>query len=205
MPPQNVVVVNTSGQPVPTAAQGTTTVSGTVNVGNTPNVNVANTPSVNVANTPSVSITGTANVTTPLDNQFNPVPLAVSEEYHPFEDTYTITFAGNGAGFCLFQTPPQGTRIVVQEFDAAPGFVPFGLDSGCKPLVIGLKVAHIGTSHFFPATFMGTQTSTNRDFYATHQETRLYGDPGEVPQCTVNLTCFTQATYECHISGFMVP
>src|SRR6516164_4813188 len=97
MPPQNVVVVNTSGQPVPTAAQGTTTVSGTVNVGNTPNVNVANTPSVNVANTPSVSITGTANVTTPLDNQFNPVPLAVSEEYHPFEDTYTITFAGNGA------------------------------------------------------------------------------------------------------------
>jgi hypothetical protein len=34
-PTQNVLVVNSVGQPVPTAAQGTTTVAGTVNVGNT--------------------------------------------------------------------------------------------------------------------------------------------------------------------------
>src|SRR5215469_2514513 len=55
-PTQNVLVVNSSGQPVPTAPQGTTNVAGTVNVGNTPNVNVANTPNVNVANTPSVNV-----------------------------------------------------------------------------------------------------------------------------------------------------
>src|SRR5215467_12524998 len=48
-PTQNVLVVNGAGQPVPTAAQGTTNVAGTVSIGNTPNVNVANTPSVNLA------------------------------------------------------------------------------------------------------------------------------------------------------------
>ena len=60
-PTQNVLVVNGSGQPVPTAPQGTTNVAGTVNVGNTPNVNVTNTPNVNVANTPTVNLAaGTA-------------------------------------------------------------------------------------------------------------------------------------------------
>ena len=61
---QPVLVVNGSSQPVPTVAQGTTNVAGTVNlssgstvnIGNTPNVSVANTPSVNVANTPTVSL-----------------------------------------------------------------------------------------------------------------------------------------------------
>ena len=57
-----VVVVNGPGQPVPTAAQGTTNVAGTVNVGNTPSVTVANTPSVTVANTPSVNVTNTPTV-----------------------------------------------------------------------------------------------------------------------------------------------
>ena len=46
---QPVKVVNGASQPVPTAAQGTTTVAGTVNVGNTPNVNVANTPTVTLS------------------------------------------------------------------------------------------------------------------------------------------------------------
>lgn len=210
---KDVVVTNGPAQPVPTAAQGTTTVAGTVNVGNTPNMNVVNTPnmnvvntpSVNVANTPAVSITGTASVTNALDPQGNPIPLAVSEAFQPYEDTCTISFSGNGAGFCLFHTPPPGKRLVVQQFDAASGFVPFGLESGCKPLVIGLNVTHSGTPHFFPATFMGTQTETNRDFYATHQETRLYGTAGDAPQCTVNLTCFSQASYSCQLSGFLAP
>jgi len=194
---QNVLVTNTAAQPVPTAAQGTTTVAGTVNIGNTPSVNVANSVSVNLAST--------ATVATPQDGQGNPIPLAVSEAYHPFEDTCTMSFGGNGSGYCQFQTPPPGTRIVVQQFDAASGFLPNGLESGCKPLVVALKVAHSGNSHFFPATFMGTQAATNRDFYATHQDTRLYGDVEEVPQCTVNLSCYSQATYTCHISGYTVP
>ena len=47
--PSPVLVVNGTGAPVPVAAQGTTNVVGTVNVGNTPNVNIANTPTVTLA------------------------------------------------------------------------------------------------------------------------------------------------------------
>ena len=61
-PLTQVLVVNGTGSPVPTAPQGTTNVAGTVNVGNTPNVNVANTPNVNVANTPSVNVTNSPTV-----------------------------------------------------------------------------------------------------------------------------------------------
>ena len=39
---KNVNVVNTGANPVPTAAQGTTTVAGSVSISNTPNVNIAN-------------------------------------------------------------------------------------------------------------------------------------------------------------------
>jgi len=57
-----VVVTNTTAQPVPTAAQGTTTVAGSVNVVNTPTVSVGNTPSVSVANTPSVNVSSMPSV-----------------------------------------------------------------------------------------------------------------------------------------------
>src|SRR5215469_8459214 len=55
-PTQNVLVVNGAGQPVPTAAQGTTNVAGTVNVGNTPSVTVANTSVLNNASTPAFMV-----------------------------------------------------------------------------------------------------------------------------------------------------
>ena len=78
---QNVRVVNTSSQPVPTTMQGTTTVTGNVNITNTPtvgltpsansvqaqqsgtwNVGINGTPTVNLASGTSVGITGTPNV-----------------------------------------------------------------------------------------------------------------------------------------------
>jgi hypothetical protein len=45
-PSTPVVVTNPAGQPVPTAAQGTTTVSGSVSITGTPTVNVASVPIV---------------------------------------------------------------------------------------------------------------------------------------------------------------
>lgn len=39
---KNVNVVNTTANPIPTAAQGTTTIAGSLSISNTPNVNVAN-------------------------------------------------------------------------------------------------------------------------------------------------------------------
>jgi hypothetical protein len=86
-PTVDAVVINPPTQPVPTAAQGTTVVAGTVNVGNSPtvlaqqsgpwSVNVGNSPTVlaqqsgpwsvtgavSVANTPSVNIANSPTVT----------------------------------------------------------------------------------------------------------------------------------------------
>ena len=41
-----VLVTNTTAQPVPTASQGTTAISGNVGITGTPNINIANTPTI---------------------------------------------------------------------------------------------------------------------------------------------------------------
>src|SRR5579871_2433831 len=123
-PAQPVLVTNGTGQPVPTAAQGTTNVAGTVNIGNTPSVSVSNTPSVNVSNTPSVTVANTptvnlatgagVTVTNPLNGQ-DPVPLATLEATQPYEDRCQAAFNGSGRAVCSFQTIPPGKRLIIQE------------------------------------------------------------------------------------------
>jgi len=205
-PTQNVLVVNGSGQPVPTAPQGTTTVTGTVNVGNTPSVNVANIPSVSVANTPSVVVTNSPTVTlaggasvavtSQLDGQGNPTPLAALEAIQPYEDMCTAFFSGTIHGACNFQTVPSGKRLVIQEFDAG-GLI----ETGLRPLQVLLQP--VSSPHYFPATFMGTQSGY--DSYATHQDTRLYVQSTLAPSCLVYLTGpSSNGAYVCLLSGFLV-
>jgi hypothetical protein len=194
-----VKVVNTTGQPVPTAAQGTTSVAGTVNVGNTPNVNVANTPSVSVTNTPTVSLASGAsvNVVNPLDGQDNPTPLAVLEATQPYEDTCSFYFSGNYFGSCNFTAIPQGKQLIVQEFDA------YGeVDAGNRPAYITLSGTVGGVYHYFPDTFM--VSASGFDWLATHQETRLYVASGSTPNCTVGLPQNSNGVYTCNFSGFLV-
>jgi hypothetical protein len=198
-PTQSVVVVNGTGQPVPTAPQGTTNVAGTVNVGNTPNVNIANTPTVSISGTPTVALSpaGSTGVTNPLDNQNNPHPLAVLEAFQPYEDGCGISISSSIGGSCTFQPIPAGKRLVIEEFDAKGS-----MDSGVKPIDLGLDASGLVT-HQFPATFMGTQGIN--DFFATHQPTRLYAYPSWQPICGVVLsTNANAATYFCRISGFLV-
>jgi hypothetical protein len=196
-PTQNVVVINGAGQPVPTAAQGTTNVAGTVNIGNAPNVNVANTPSVNVTNTPTVSLAGGAsvNVTNPLDGQSNPTPLAVLDAIQPYEDFCRMDFRGFSDSSCSLQTIPSGKRLVIQEFDAYGN-----LEGGLKPVSIRLLPGNI--FHYFTATFMGTRGGA--DYFATHQETRLYVASNTTPSCAVALSSTSNEIYYCELSGFLV-
>ena len=208
-PSQNVLVVNGTGQAVPTAAQGVTTVVGTVNVGNTPNVNVTNTPSVNVANTPSVAVTNTPTVTlaggasvavtSPTDGQGNPTPLAVLEAVQPYQDGCQIQFCGSSSAFCLFRSIPSGKQLVIQEFDAV---TTFGLEAGLSPLSVLLT--NLGLNHYFTAVLMGTAGGVG--FYATHQETRLYPSTtlGLAPACFVGLSGPSSQVYNCQFSGFLV-
>jgi len=193
-----VLVVNTPAQPVPTAAQGTTNVAGTVGLASGSTVNIGNTPSVNVANTPTVSLAAGAgvNVTNPLDAQNNPAPLVTLEAAQPYEDTCEMLFNAGTDATCHFLSIPSGKRLVIQEFDAGGD-----LETGLKPIIVALKP--VGTDHFFPATFMGTREGF--DFFATHQETRLYAGAARAPSCDVGLSGISNnGRYICQFSGFLV-
>jgi len=198
MPTQNVLVVNGSGQPVPTAPQGTTNVAGTVNVGNTPNVNVANTPSVNVANTPTVTLSGGAsvNVTSPLDGSGNPIPIATLEAVQVYGAACAFPFSGAQSGHCEFTPIPQGKQLVIQEFDARGQ-----VEAGNRPYEIYLYNT-ITVANLFPYTFM--LSDSGFDYLATHQETRVYVSPGATPVCDVELLHTSNGGYHCDISGFLV-
>jgi hypothetical protein len=179
---QPVKVVNGTGQPVPTAAQGTTTVAGTVNVGNTPTVTLSSGASVSVTNPP--------------DSQGNPIPLATLEAVQVYGSHCGISFEGNDSGACAFISIPYGKQLVVQEFDA------FGrVETGNRPFELGLAQTVTG-GNYFPYTFM---VNTNGfDFLTTHQQTRLYVLQGTRPQCFVALPTTSQGIYSCNISGFLV-
>jgi hypothetical protein len=187
---QPVKVVNGTGQPVPTAAQGTTTVAGTVNVGNAPNVNVANTPTVTLSSGASV------NVTNPPDSQGNPTPLATLEAVQVYGAHCAVSFGGNDSGSCAFTPIPFGKQLVVQEFDA------FGrVETGNRPFELALART-ITVGNYFTYSFM--VNADGFDFLATHQETRLYVLQGSTPQCFVALPANSQGIYSCNISGFLV-
>jgi len=205
--PQNVFVVNGTGQPVPTAAQGTTNVAGTVNVGNTPTVTIANTPSVNIANSPSVHISGTPTVTlapggttgvvNALNGSNNAIPLAITEGAQFVVQQCQANFGGSGSAGCNFPTVASGKLLVVQEMDAE-----VALDTGVKLSTITFNDGI--TQHYFMDTFMATFQAT--DFYATHQVTHLYVAPGTTPACAVlsNSNGSVNGYLNCQLSGFLI-
>ena len=187
---QPVRVVNGTGQPVPTAAQGTTTVAGTVNVGNTPNVNVANTPTVTLSSGSSIAVTN------PPDGQGNPTPLATLEAVDVYGAHCLVSFGGSDSGSCMFTPVPYGKQLVVQEFDA------FGrVETGNRPYDIAIG-GTITVGNYFPYTFM--VNTGGFDFLNTHQQTRVYVLQGTTPQCFVALPAASRGIYSCNISGFLV-
>src|SRR2546421_7270362 len=60
--PLAVFVTNNNASAVPTAAQGTTQVGGTVGVSSLPAVQIASGQTVGISGTPNVAVTGTPNV-----------------------------------------------------------------------------------------------------------------------------------------------
>lgn len=196
-------------QPLPVTVQNTPSVNvaniPSVNVSNTPNVTVTNTPSVSVTNTPSVNVANTPSVTlesgasvavtSPLDGQGNPTPIATLEAVQLYGSACGISFDAGGNGSCAFTTVPQGEELVVQEFDA------FGLMSTGDEGLLSLENTIAG-SNYFPYTV--ELRADGIDTLATHQETRVYVAQGNTPICYVELFQTGNAQYACDISGFLV-
>jgi hypothetical protein len=172
-PTKPVLVVNTTAEAVPVSG----TVTGTVNIGNTPNVNVANTPGVTVLNSPTVnaqqsgawsfSLAGPAEVQAvqsgawqmgidPLTNvvridSATPVLVRAVEAPEPFQADSLGNSSCESGSFVV----PAGKRLVIEHVsaEASAHRTSEKPDSATDILFLG---------HFTIETESGGQTATHR-------------------------------------------
>jgi hypothetical protein len=120
--PQDVRVVNTTSQPVPTAAQGTTTIAGNVGISGTPTVNLASGTSVGINGTPTVNLASGATVGINSAAN-NPVFVRSVDDAvrDTFQEQVTITLSPNGefsTGGSAVIPVPAGKRAVIEYISA---------------------------------------------------------------------------------------
>lgn len=172
--PTNVNVVNTAGNAVPTAAQGITAVSGTVNLGSDSSVNVAN----------SLNASG-------------PVPLIVRDVDNAGLNPIAVSGTCNGPNSCdaflVFpSTTPSGGAVqtVVIDFVSA---LCTGLASGITQdnFNFGFTLRGQVNEVFFPVLVdqsgvgrLAQQTS----IYADPGSSAFVGTPGNNTGCTLTVT-----------------
>jgi hypothetical protein len=173
--PSNVNVVNTAGNPVPTAAQGITNVSGTVNLASGSGVDVANS----------------------LDPSGKAVPLIVqdvdSPGRNPIAVTATCSSPNSCAAFAVFpSTTASGGAVqtVVIDFVSA---ICTGLAAGITQdnFNFGFTLRGQSNAVFFPVLVdqggvgrMAQQTS----IYADPGSSAFLGTPGNNNGCTLSVT-----------------
>lgn len=210
---QNVVVTNTSASPVPTVAQGTTNVAGTVGITGLVDVNVMNMPLVTLSGTPtvylspgsSIGINGLVQVTnTPL------APLHVRDTRHATAFVVRGSFSMIDGQLEKLNTQniPAGKMFVIESVS-----VKAILPGGQKLLSAGVIVETYGQSgtNFFsvdpeafqmPVTFRGT-TSGGADVFAGSQGMRLYSQ-GLIGLFTQRSGSSQTVTIEYRFSGYLV-
>jgi len=122
----------------------------------------------------------------------------VLDAVQPYEAACDLEFNGTEVGDCTF-TVPAGKELVVQEFDAGGR-----VETGTRLETIGWESTPNSNpvAHEFTTTFMGSDGTY--DYFATHQETRLYAPPSSTPDCLVFLTNTSNQGFTCSISGFLV-
>ena len=166
-----VTVINTPAQPVPTAAQGTTSISGNVGITGTPSVNVGNFPV-----TQNVSFNGSAQ---PVSiNSTNTTPVFVQDVDSPARHPFTKTFIGTvgcfGSGTTAFTV--AGNTELVLEFITFSGVVTAGH-------AVEVAISPDGGSNFFEFAFnRGPAVVAGQEFLTASQPLRVYAGPGSTVQ-----------------------
>lgn len=121
---QMVLVTNTSSNPVPTTAVGTTNVAGSVGISGTPNMSVVNTPTVNIASMPAVTGTVSLSGTGTVQDADQPAR-------QPFQATVTV----NLNNFTYTSVPiPAGKRLVIEYVALAGASASSG--GGVQPVIL---------------------------------------------------------------------
>lgn len=166
-----VTVMNTAGNPVPTAAQGTTQISGSVAVtsmpavqlglGNTiavsslPAVQLANGTSVGVSSLPAVQLANGTSVGVSNDAA-HAIPVHEVSPAGPvlIEAEAAVGIFNAAGGQALVYTVPQGKRFIVQTLRGSSK-VPGGPLAWPKILRAGL---FCGSATYFPYEMLMTNT-----------------------------------------------
>lgn len=170
----NVKVANTSADPVPTQAQGTTTVAGTVQA------QQSGTWDVGITGTPTFQVGNAAD---------NPVPSRDVD--NPATQPFFKVLQSSNPNNRSFQVP-LGKRLVI-EYVSGIG----QMRSGQKILAVSLQTnlvlngQQLGVRHHFTPVLTGTQTfpiAGNLDTFVVSQQTRLYAEQGSTVELSTEVT-----------------
>ena len=181
---------------VPVTLQGTSAISGSVNVVNTPNVNVANTPNVNVVSLPAVQVN--SSVASPLFTR------NVNDAVQPIHLLGTVVIPGGSFGGNADIAPPvPGDRRLVIEYASVHTTLPAA--QRLLTAEVATRVGGVGLAHEIPILNGGALNAALAE-YAGGQAMRAYADPGTL----VNISAVrgpatgNQEVY-FELSGYLTP
>jgi len=196
-PTQNVTVVNTTANPVPTAAQGTTNVAGNVSVTNTPTVNLAAGASVGINNTPTVNLGSLASVRV---NNTAANAVFVSSVDDRVRQIYQVEMQVNlpvgSFGDNTFVNVPFGKRLIIEHVSV----VAVALEKKHLRYELTTQANGVQATHRLVSEEQGLSA-----FYNASQEMRVYGDPGSLVIFSVNRPMgISTASADMTVSGYFV-
>jgi hypothetical protein len=182
-----VTVTNTTANPIPTKATGTTVVAGTVQVTNTPTVQVSSMPPVSIGNIPSVTVAGTVN-TKSVDEPGRTPYLAKQAFGLTCQPTTFEEMRRGRQCNATFPAVPAGKRLVIQQVS---GDLIIDSFVGADPLLVtGIVQGQTAqTAHFVTVAFFTHATDLTASFfheiYRFKEAVVTYVDPGDAPQVAV--------------------
>lgn len=178
----NVNVVNTASNPVPTVAQGTTSIAG--------NVSVTNTPTVNLASGATVGINNDASRPVPIQDVDRPTA-------QPFKQTSQLTF---DPGFALAMggqfSVPAGKRLVI-ECVTVIAEVPLGQN------VLYARIVNAGNALILTLTHPGNYAA-GEVFVGTHRVFAVLEPGTQVQPSAFRDSGTAGGTMSMLISGYLV-
>ena len=183
----DVRVVNSSAQPVPTAAQGTTTITGAVSISNTPTVNLGPSSTVQLAYTPS-----------------NPLPVRDADPARqPFQNSASATQdEGTNGSTITIATVPAGKRLVIEFLSAVAQMPPGQHLVVCQINTIAPPFG--GLTHELLINEQPAFVNGDALFRAS-QQVRLYANPGsQVRALMTRDSSAGQALFLATLSGYLV-
>lgn len=167
--PLNVFVTNSAAAPVPTKAQGTTQIAGTVVLDANASVAINGTPTVNLANGTSVGITGTPNV-----NVVNTRTPICQNDFLDSPDGNQFGDQGQGVAYVV----PVGKKLTIKDVSGTAS-----LPSG-ERIVQFLLFKTSSSPEIAGMTFEFQGVNQGLDYESAHISTDIQFDAGDAVRMT---------------------